>query len=101
MPIPTIHVGCTHFAHGRLQAQINSKGLQPVACVDINLPAAREAVASLEGNVPDYLTDRIYTTITEAKEKHDAQACLIYASTTVHAKLIVRESEPRYAYPLC
>ena len=89
MPIPTIHVGCTHFAHGRLQAQINSKGLNPVACVDINLPAAREAIAGLEGDVPDYLADRIYTTITEAKEKHNAQACLIYASTTVHAKLIV------------
>lgn len=26
MPIPTIHGGYTHFAHGRLQAQINSKG---------------------------------------------------------------------------
>ena len=52
MPIPTIHVGCAHFAHGRLQAQINSKGLNPVACVDINLPEAREAIASLEGGCP-------------------------------------------------
>ncbi len=68
MPIPTIHVGCTHFAHGRLQAQLNSKGLNPVACVDINLTAAREAVTSLEGDVPDYLADHIYTTITEAKK---------------------------------
>lgn len=88
MPIPTIHVGCTHFAHGRLQAQVNSNGLEPIACVDINLEAAREGVASIDG-VPEGLTERIYTTITEAKEKHDAQACLIYASTTVHAKLIV------------
>ena len=89
MPIPTIHVGCTHFAHGRLQAQLNSRGLQPVACVDIDLPAAREAVTRLDGPVPDGLADRIYTTITEAKEKHDAQACFIYASTTVHAQLII------------
>lgn len=63
MPIRTIHVGCTHFAHGRLQAQINSNGLEPVACVDINLEAAREGVASLKGNVPEYLSERIYTTI--------------------------------------
>lgn len=89
MPIRTIHVGCTHFAHGRLQAQINANGLTPVACVDINLEAARAGVANLEGDVPGHLAERIYTTITEAKEKHDAQACLIYASTTAHAKLIV------------
>ena len=89
MPIRTIHVGCTHFAHGRLQAQINASGLTPVACVDINLEAARAGVANLEGDVSEHLAERIYTTITEAKEKHDAQACLIYASTTAHAKLIV------------
>ena len=89
MPIRTIHVGCTHFAHGRLQAQINTNGLEPVACVDINLEAARAGVANLQGDVPEHLAERIYTTITEAKEKHEAQACLIYASTTAHAKLIV------------
>ena len=89
MPIRTIHVGCTHFAHGRLQAQINAIGLEPVACVDIDLEAARAGVANLQGDVPEHLAERIYTTITEAKEKHDAQACLIYASTTAHAKLII------------
>ena len=89
MPIRTIHVGCTHFAHGRLQAQINAIGLEPVACVDIDLKAARAGVANLQGDVPEHLAERIYTTITEAKEKHDAQACLIYASTTAHAKLII------------
>ena len=45
-------------------------------------------MSSING-APEDLTERIYTTITEAKEKHNAQACLIYASTTVHAKLIV------------
>ena len=89
MPIRTIHVGCTHFAHGRLQAQINAIGLEPVACVDIDLEAARAGVANLQGDVPKNLAERIYTTITEAREKHDAQACLIYASTTAHAKLII------------
>ena len=89
MAIPTIHVGCTHFARGRLQALVNCKGLFPVACVDINLDEAREGVASLEGDVPVGLADRIYTTITEARERHHAEACLIYASTPVHAKLVV------------
>ena len=89
MPIPTIHVGCTHFAHGRLQAQVNTNGLEPVACVDINLEAAKRGVESING-VSEDLSERIYTTITEAKDKHpEVEACLIYASTTVHAELIV------------
>ena len=88
MAIPTIHVGCTHFARGRLQALINCKGLEPVACVDINLEAAREGVRTLE-NVPAGLEERIYPTIGAALERHDAQACLIYVSTTAHAKLVV------------
>lgn len=89
MAIPTIHVGCTHFALGRLQALVNCEGLSPVACVDINLDEAREAVASLEGDVPEGLGERIYTTITAARERHGAEACLIYASTPVHAQLVV------------
>ena len=70
MAIPTIHVGCTHFARGRLQALVNCKGLSPVACVDINLDEAREGVGSLEGDVPEGLSDRVYTTIAEARERH-------------------------------
>ena len=89
MAIPTIHVGCTHFALGRLQALINCEGLYPVACVDINLDEAREGIASLEGDVPEGLGDRIYTTITEARARHHAEVCLVYASTPVHAKLVV------------
>jgi len=89
MAIPAIHVGCTHFAHGRLQALVNCKGLEPVACVDINLEEARKGVESLQGHAPTGLADRIYTTITEAREKHEASVCLIYASTTAHAKLII------------
>ena len=89
MAIPTIHVGCTHFARGRLQALVNCDGLYPVACVDINLDEAQEGVGSLEGDTPEGLGDRIYTTITEARAKHDAEVCLIYASTPVHAKLVI------------
>ena len=55
MAIPTIHVGCTHFARGRLQALVNCEGLYPVACVDINLGEAQEEVGSLEGLVTGFI----------------------------------------------
>ncbi|MBI2195378.1 MAG: Gfo/Idh/MocA family oxidoreductase [Planctomycetes bacterium] len=89
MGIPTIQVGCTHFAAGRLQALVNAKGLEPVACVDLQVEEARQAVKNLKGNVPEGLENRIYTTLEEAQKKHHAEACLIYASTTVHARLVV------------
>lgn len=89
MPLPSIHVGCQNFGKGRLQAHVNCQGLKPVACVDIDLEASKESVETIE-NVPAGLSGRIYTTIIEAKEKHsEAQVCLVYASTTVHAKLVV------------
>ena len=68
---------------------LNCKGVQPVACTDIDFEAARESVGSLEGDVPVELANRIYTTIMEAREKHRAEVCLIYVTTTAHAKLIV------------
>ena len=89
MALSTIHVGCTNFGRGRLQAHLNCKGLEPVACVDINPDAARETLQSLDEDVPDDLPNRIYTTIAEAKENHDAEVCLIYTSTTAHTKLII------------
>ena len=89
MALSTIHVGCTNLGRGRLQALLISTGLEPVACVDINPDAARETLQSLDEDVPDDLPNRIYTTITEAKEKHDAQVCLIDTSTTAHTKLII------------
>ncbi len=90
MALTTIQVGCTHFARGRLQALINCKGLELAACVDINIEAAHKAVETLEGDVPAGLAERIYPTITEARDKHDAEVCLIYASTPAHAKLVVQ-----------
>jgi predicted dehydrogenase len=93
MPIPTIHVGCTNFGQGRLQALVNADGLEPVACVDIDIEGTKNAIASLTGDVPADLADRIYTSIAEAREKHDAEVCLIFASTTIHAKLIVESLE--------
>lgn len=88
MGIPTIHVGCMHFGHGRLQALINANGLDAVAVVDLDEDGARQSIAALSGDVPEYLPDRIYRSIGEAQAAHDAEACLIYASTTAHADLI-------------
>lgn len=93
MALPTIHVGCTHFAFGRLQALVNCKGLEPVACVDINLEEARQAIKTLQGDAPAGLEERVYRSLREAYEKHPAQVCLIYASTTVHAKIIIESLE--------
>ena len=89
MPIPTIHVGCRRFGLGRLQALVNCEGLEPVACVDIAVDEARQGIKSLQGNVPPGLPARVYPSITEARRNHPAQLCLIYATTTVHAQLIV------------
>ena len=89
MPIPTIHVGCSNFALGRLQALVNCNGLEPVACVDLDLELARTNIGRLEGEVPSGLKERVYTSITEARSHHQADACLVYAATTAHAKLVV------------
>ncbi len=88
MGIPTIHVGCMHFGHGRLQALINAHGLDAVAVVDLDRDGARDSIARLSGAVPDYLPNRVYGSITEARAAHEASTCLIYASTTAHASLI-------------
>jgi predicted dehydrogenase len=100
MPIPTIHVGCTNFGQGRLQALVNANDLEPVACVDLDVAGTKTTIASLTGEVPAGLGDRVYTSITEAHEQHDAQACLIFASTTAHSKLIV-ESLDLGLHTLC
>jgi predicted dehydrogenase len=100
MSIPTIHVGCMHFGHGRLQALVNCKGLEPVACVDLDVDGARRAIRTLQGDVPVGLSERVYTSITEARAEHHAGACLIYASTTAHAALVV-ESVGLGLHTLC
>lgn len=87
MGIPTIHVGCRHFALGRLQALINSQGLEPVACVDLEVEGAKKAIGTLQ-NVPEGLAERVYPSLGEAFEKYPAEVCLIYASTTAHAALV-------------
>lgn len=89
MSIPTIHVGCRGYSLGRLQALVWCQGLEPVACVDVDVEAAREGVRSLRGNVPAGLDQRIYTSITEARERHHAELCLVYASTVAHASLAI------------
>jgi predicted dehydrogenase len=91
--IPTIHVGCRGYSAGRLQALVWCKGLEPVACVDLDLEAARESIRGLSGDVPAGLSDRVYRSIGEARARHDALLCLIYASTVAHASLVVESLE--------
>ena len=89
MAIPTIHVGCQGFGFSRLKALIACEGLEPVACVDIDIEGTRRNIESLDSPIDQQLSERVYTTITEARERHHAEACLIFASTPVHASLVV------------
>ena len=88
MLIPSIHVGCGNFALERLQIVLDGNQFSPVACVDIDLEKARSGLRSLKGDVAQELVDRVYTTISEAKEKNKAEVCFIFVSSIVHAKLI-------------
>ena len=101
MAIPTIHVGCTHFARGRLQALVNCEGLYPVACVDINLDEAQEGVGSLDGDVPEGLDDRIYTTITEARAETSCGGVPHLRFDAGARKAGRRKSESWAAYVVC
>ena len=87
MSIPIIFVGCGNFSIQRLQVIIDGNLFTPVACVDIDIEKARSNLEYLQGNVPEGLTDRVYTTITEAKEKHDAEVCFIFAVAKAHSRM--------------
>ena len=89
MSIPIIFVGCGNFSLSRLQVLIDGTQFTPVACVDIDIEKARANLESLQGNVPGGLTDQVYTTITEAKENHDAEVCFIFAEAKAHSKLAI------------
>jgi len=75
-----------------------------MACVDVEVEAAKEAVRELQARFPDWFPagfeKRVYRTIREALERHEAEACLIYAPTTVHAELVV-ESLSLGLHTLC
>jgi predicted dehydrogenase len=89
MSIPIIFVGCGNFALQRLQVLIDGSQFTPVACVDIDIEKAQANLEFLQGNVPKGLTDRVYTTISEAKEKHDAEVCFIFTVAKTHSKLVI------------
>ena len=93
MSIPIIFVGCGNFALQRLQVLIDGSQFTPIACVDIDIKKAQASLESLQGNVPKGLTDRVYTTISEAKEKHDAEVCFIFAVAKAHSKLVIESLE--------
>ena len=100
MKIPSIHVGCGKFSLQRLEILYNGNQFTPVACVDINVKKAQSDLLSFKGNLDKNLCEKVYTTITEAKEKHDAKACFIYASAKAHSKLII-ESLKLGMHTLC
>ena len=89
MKIPSIHVGCGDFSLQRLGVLIDGNEFNPVACVDIDLKKAKSKLSSIKINKNEYLTDRVYTTISEAKKKHDAKVCFIFVSFKEHHKLII------------
>ena len=89
MKIPSIWVGCGKFSLQRLE--VLSKGNQfiPVACVDIDIKNAKSRLSLIKENVHENLNDRVYSTITEARKKHDAKVCFIFVSAKAHSKLII------------
>ena len=89
MKIPSIHVGCGKFSLQRLEMLINGNEFNPIACVDIDLEKARPKLSSIKINKTEDLSNRVYTTISEAKEKHDAKACIIFVSLKEHHKLVI------------
>lgn len=89
MLIPSIQVGCGNFSLQRLQVIIDGNQFRPVACVDIDLEKAKSRLSTLRGDVPEGLKNRVYTSIMEAKEKNDAEACFIFVSSKEHAKLVI------------
>ena len=69
MQIPSIYVGCGKFSLQRLEILINSNQFTPIACVDIDIEKAKSSLLLMKGNVTENLSNRVYTTITEAKKK--------------------------------
>ena len=89
MKIPSIHVGCGEFSLQRLELLINGNQFAPIACVDIDVEKAKTKLSSLKTKTNEDLMNRVYTTITEAKKKHDAKVCFIFVSSKEHHKLII------------
>ena len=89
MQIPFIHVGCGNFSLQRLKVLIEGNQFTPVACVDIDLDRARSQLSSIKNKGIEDLSNRVYTTISEAKKKHDAKVCFIFVSSKEHANLII------------
>ena len=88
MSIPSIHVGCGDFSLQRLNLLMNSREFSPIACVDIDKAKARSKLLSLKST--KNLANQVYTSITEAKNKHkDAKVCFIFVSSLEHTKLIL------------
>jgi len=72
-----------------LEVLIRGNQFNPVACVDVDLENAKSRLSSIKGDAYKDLSNRVYTTITEAKEKHDAKTCFIFVSSNEHARLVM------------
>lgn len=88
MQIPIIHVGCGVFSMQRLEILAKGNFFKPIACVDINVHKAKTIIEANKNKLIKNLKDNIYSSISEAKQIHDAKACFIFVSSKVHSKLI-------------
>jgi predicted dehydrogenase len=86
--IPAIHVGCGPFGLQRLQILVENKLFLPIACVDIDVEKTKKNISLMRDNFSKQLANYVYGSITEAKEKHNAEVCFIYASSEYHPTLI-------------
>ena len=89
MKIPSIWVGCGRFSLQRLESLSKGTQFTPVACVDIDKERAKSRLLLIKESVHENLNDRVYSTITEARKKHDAKVCFIFVSAKAHSKLII------------
>ena len=89
MNLPCIYVGCGNFALQRLEVLINKTKFNPVACVDLDVKNAAKNLALIEGSKKENLPSKVYTSIAEAKKKHDAKVCFIFVSADQHAELVI------------
>lgn len=88
MKFKCIHVGLGIFSLQRLQINLNNNNFEIVAFVDLDKEKSLERLKKLK-NIPSNVESRVFTTITEAKKRYDAEVCFIYASSEVHSNLII------------